>query len=48
MPKVSQAYWDARRAQILDAAIVCFARQGFHRATMDDIVHQSKLSPGAI
>jgi TetR/AcrR family transcriptional regulator, transcriptional repressor of aconitase len=48
MPKVSQAYWDRRRAQILDAAIVCFARQGFHRATMDDIVHQSRLSPGAI
>lgn len=48
MPKVSQSHSDARRAQILDAAIVCFSRQGFHRATMHDIVTQSKLSPGAI
>jgi len=48
MPKVSQSYLDARRAQILDAAIVCFSRQGFHRASIQDIVTQSKLSPGAI
>jgi TetR/AcrR family transcriptional regulator, transcriptional repressor of aconitase len=48
MPKVSQAYLDARRAQILDAAIACFSREGFHRTTMQDIVDQSKLSPGAI
>jgi AcrR family transcriptional regulator len=48
MPRVSQAYLEARRAQILEAAIACFAREGFHRATMQDIVEQSGLSPGAI
>jgi TetR/AcrR family transcriptional regulator, transcriptional repressor of aconitase len=48
MPKVSQAHRDARRTQILDAAIVCFSRNGFHTATMQDIVRQSRLSPGAI
>jgi AcrR family transcriptional regulator len=48
MPKVSQSHLSARRAQILDAAIVCFSRQGFHRTTMQDIVRQSRLSPGAI
>jgi len=48
MPKVSQSYLDARRAKILDAATRCFAREGFHRTTMKDIVKQSKLSPGAI
>ena len=48
MPKVSQAHLDARRGQILDAAVTCFARQGFHRTTMQDIVAQSQLSPGAI
>ena len=48
MPKVSQSYLSARRSQILQAAIVCFSRQGFHRATMQDIVKQSRLSPGAI
>ena len=48
MPKVSQSYVDARRSQILEAAVVCFSRKGFHRATMQDIVKQSRLSPGAI
>ena len=48
MPKVSQSYLDARRSQILDAATACFAREGLHRATMQDIVSESGLSPGAI
>jgi TetR/AcrR family transcriptional regulator, transcriptional repressor of aconitase len=48
MPKVSQAYLDARRGEILDAAIVCFSREGFHRTTMAEIVKESGVSPGAI
>jgi AcrR family transcriptional regulator len=48
MPKVSQAYLDARRGEILDAAIVCFSREGFHRTTMVEIVKESGVSPGAI
>jgi TetR/AcrR family transcriptional regulator, transcriptional repressor of aconitase len=48
MPKVSQSYRDARRLEILDAAMVCFSRQGFHRTSMQDIVKESNLSPGAI
>ena len=48
MPKVSQEHRDARRQQVIEAAVVCFARQGFHRATMQDIVKQSGLSAGAI
>ena len=48
MPKVSQSHVDARRRQILDAATTCFSREGFHRATMQDIVAESGLSPGAI
>jgi AcrR family transcriptional regulator len=48
MPKVSDQYLDARRRQIIDAAIACFAREGFHRATMDDISREARLSPGAI
>jgi AcrR family transcriptional regulator len=48
MPKVSQKYLDDRRSEILDAAIVCFSRDGFHRTTMKDIVRESGLSPGAI
>ncbi len=48
VPKVSQDYLDGRRAEILDAAIVCFFRDGFHPTSMKDIVRQSGLSPGAI
>ena len=48
MPKVSQEYLAARRSEILDAATVCFSRDGFHRTTMKDIVRESRLSPGAI
>jgi AcrR family transcriptional regulator len=47
-PKVSEEHLDARRTQIIDAAIVCFARDGFHRATMQDICREAGLSPGAI
>lgn len=48
LPKVSKEYLDGRRSEILDAALVCFSRDGFHRTTMQDIVRQSGLSPGAI
>lgn len=48
LPKVSQEYLDSRRSEILDAALLCFSRDGFHRTTMQDIVHQSGMSPGAI
>ena len=48
MPKVSQECLDAKRGEILDAAIACFAREGFHRTTMAEIVKESELSPGAI
>ncbi|HEV3230455.1 MAG TPA: TetR/AcrR family transcriptional regulator, partial [Solirubrobacteraceae bacterium] len=48
MPKVSEEHLEARRRQIVDAAVVCFARDGFHRATMQDICREAQLSPGAI
>ena len=48
MPKVSREYLDGRRTQILAAAERCFSKQGFHRATMQDVVAESGLSPGAI
>jgi AcrR family transcriptional regulator len=37
-----------RRVQILDAAERVFARKGFERARMDDIVSESGLSKGAL
>jgi AcrR family transcriptional regulator len=48
MPRVSQEYLDHRRQQILDAALRCFAREGLHRTTMQHIVREAALSPGAI
>lgn len=48
MARVSQAHLEARRHQILDAAWSCFARQGYHRATMQDIANEAGLSAGAI
>lgn len=48
MPKIGQKKRQARCLQILDAATLCFAREGFHCTSMEDIVRESKLSPGAI
>lgn len=48
MPKVSKQYLEDRSAEILDAAIICFARSGFHKATMRDIIRESGMSAGAI
>ena len=48
MPKVSDDYRASRRQQILDAAVECFARQGFHRTSMQDIFDESGLSAGAV
>lgn len=48
MPKVSDAYRDARRRGILDAAVTCFERRGLHGTTTDDIATEAGLSNGAL
>jgi TetR/AcrR family transcriptional regulator, transcriptional repressor of aconitase len=48
VPRVTDSYLESRRRQIMDAAVACFARQGFHRTTMQDIVAETGLSAGAI
>lgn len=48
MPKVTEAHSAARRQQIIDAAYRCFARKGFHQATMRDIYAEANLSAGAV
>ncbi|MDG6105705.1 TetR/AcrR family transcriptional regulator [Dactylosporangium aurantiacum] len=48
MPKVDDAHFAARRRQILDAAAACFARQGFHRTSVQDIVRESGVSAGLV
>jgi AcrR family transcriptional regulator len=37
-----------RHTQILDAALVCFAKRGFHQASMHDIAAEARISVGLI
>jgi AcrR family transcriptional regulator len=48
MARVSQEHLDARRRQILDGAARCFARNGFHATSMQDILREADLSAGAV
>jgi AcrR family transcriptional regulator len=45
---VSSTHLAARREQIVSAALVRFARNGFHAATMADVIEESGLSAGAV
>ncbi|MDA1129221.1 MAG: TetR/AcrR family transcriptional regulator [Chloroflexi bacterium] len=48
MPKVTDAHTEARKQQIMDAAKACFAREGFHQTSIQDICQEAALSPGAV
>src|ERR1700678_1771220 len=48
MPKISEEQKQSRRLEILDVATRCFARQGFHRTTMNVIIGELQSSPGAV
>ena len=48
MPKITEAKRESRRQQILDAALTCFSRNGFHSTTTADIVRESGVSQGTL
>jgi AcrR family transcriptional regulator len=48
MPKISPKRQLERRDMILDHAESCFAKNGFHRTTIQDICKAASLSPGAV
>jgi TetR/AcrR family transcriptional regulator, repressor for uid operon len=48
MPKVKPETLALRRDEILEAAETCFARQGFHQTTIQDVIRESGLSAGCI
>lgn len=48
MPKISQAKRDARRQDILDAALRCFSDRGFHATTTGDIAREAGVSQGSL
>lgn len=39
---------EERKSQIIEAAMIVFARSGFHEARMDDIAEEAGLSKGAL
>lgn len=47
MPYITDARRAARRAEMIAAARSCFARDGFHQASMPDIAAEAGLSAGA-
>ena len=46
-PQIDSSIGD-RRSQILEAALVCFARRGFHQTSMHDISGEAGISVGLI
>ena len=48
MPKITETKREERRQQILDAALRCFSRDGFHATTTADIVRESGVSQGTL
>jgi AcrR family transcriptional regulator len=48
MPKISEEQKVNRRNQIMQAALICAARKGFHQTSMRDICREARLSIGAV
>lgn len=48
MPKVSDAHREARREEILAAALRVLSERGYRRTSMADVIAESGLSAGAI
>ncbi|MEV5571460.1 TetR/AcrR family transcriptional regulator [Spirillospora sp. NPDC052269] len=48
MPRVSEEHLERRRRQIIDAARVCFIRNGLYETSMQDIFAEAGLSAGAV
>lgn len=48
MPRLTDARKELRRAQITEAAVLCFSRKGLERTSIAEITAESGLSTGAI
>jgi AcrR family transcriptional regulator len=46
VPKIAERARAARREQIIGAGLACFARSGYHAATMADVAAQAGVSKG--
>ena len=47
-PKMPKSYLEARKREIVEAAIKCYIEKGYHNVTMQDIYQTTELSPGAV
>src|SRR5208282_6104536 len=48
MPRIRPERKAERRTQIVAAARTCFARSGFHKATLQDVFAEAGLSAGCV
>jgi AcrR family transcriptional regulator len=48
MPKLTNEQKTSRRKQIMQAALICAARKGFHQTSMRDICREANMSIGAV
>ncbi len=48
MPKLSDELWAVRRRHVLESAFRCFARNGFHATTINDVVVESGWSSSVV
>lgn len=48
MPRITATQREARRQDILAAAVRCFSRDGFHNTTTADIVREAGISQGVL
>jgi AcrR family transcriptional regulator len=48
MPKLTDAHFEARRKQILEATFRCLAQKGYSRMTMRDIAGEAGISVGTL
>jgi AcrR family transcriptional regulator len=48
VPRISEQQRESNRAHILQAALTCFSRDGFHHTTTADIVRESGVSQGTL
>lgn len=46
MRKIDPVKQEAKRRQIMEAALACFARKGFHGTSTNDICAEAGMSPG--
>ena len=48
MPKLKPQEVEERRREIIEAARVCFLRNGFHQTTTDEICREAAITPGGL